>query len=217
MHETRAPSIVTSITRADGSASLSKGTPTDPGANATSYKLAIWFVKPVYALKAIAVALFSYVLVPAWVSLLWVARVLLFRPAVLIYLLFLERPFQAVISLFMWILPLLSFAIATTIFGTLIGGTFGWLSAVAVGFVKAPAGSSDSRGITWSAQPPGAAVVTKSQSQASLGVTGQFKPEEVAAEGTMIADSARSSHRPEMWTRRRRSRNVYATATTTPT
>ncbi|KAJ1669121.1 hypothetical protein GGF44_006536 [Coemansia sp. RSA 1694] len=120
-------------------------------------------------------------------------------------------------SLFLWILPLLSFAIATTIFGTLIGGTFGWISAVAVGLVKAPAESSDSRGITLAAQSPGAVAITKPKTRASIEVTEPRKSETMPAAGAMLSSNARLSQGPEMWTRRRRFKHNYAAAPAAPT
>ncbi|KAI9505613.1 hypothetical protein BX070DRAFT_220392 [Coemansia spiralis] len=96
----------------------------------------IFAVKPFLITKAIVAALFSYAFVPTWHVGLWIMRVLIYRPAAFTYILFLERPFQATISLFLWVLPLLSFIIATTVVGTIIGGTFGWISAVAVNVLR---------------------------------------------------------------------------------
>ncbi|KAJ2312333.1 hypothetical protein IWW54_002147 [Coemansia sp. RSA 2705] len=86
--------------------------------------------EPVYFACSAAMSALFYVVRPAGAAFAWIVRVLLYLPAKFIYLLFLERPFKAAISVFLWILPILSFIIVISVVGIIIGGMFGWLSAM---------------------------------------------------------------------------------------
>ncbi|KAJ2766292.1 hypothetical protein IWQ56_003774 [Coemansia nantahalensis] len=106
----------------------------------------------------------------AWAAFSWLARVTVL-PARFIYLLFLERPFAAAVSLFLWVLPLLSFVIVLTVIGIVLGGTFGWISATLAGLFQELAsgngdddndnGGSDGSGETAASAPGTAASLTR--------------------------------------------------------
>ncbi|KAI9479910.1 hypothetical protein BX667DRAFT_494841 [Coemansia mojavensis] len=78
-----------------------------------------------FSLHSLVSSLFTYLFYLMWN----VPYVVLYLPAKFIYLLFLERPARAILSIFLWILPILAFLIAITVAGIVIGGTFGWISA----------------------------------------------------------------------------------------
>ncbi|KAJ2706618.1 hypothetical protein FB645_001493 [Coemansia sp. IMI 203386] len=154
-------------------------------------------IKPVVLTRAILSSTFTFVLKPAWLVAAWVARVLLFRPAVFIYLLFLERPFQALLAFVLWILPLLAFVTAVTLVAILIGGSFGWISAIAIGVIDT----------STRAEPQ------QQNDEGDKETDEKSGPQKVKLlfEQPYRNDSSRESlsNNPEMWSRRRRTKQDH--------
>lgn len=150
-------------------------------------------------ISGIVLAAISYFLVPVYHTVSWIVRVLIFRPAVFIYFLFLAQPFHAALSVAFWLLPPLSFILATTILGVLIGGAFGWVSALAVGQLKSP--ESDT---TTSQLIEDIDVASQAASTSQLQHKSNILQEELQLLSTIDQQPASFDDSPAFWTRRRR-------------
>ncbi|KAI8319312.1 hypothetical protein GQ54DRAFT_40784 [Martensiomyces pterosporus] len=198
-----------------------------PTAEVHRRKWSSLILTPMRLVKALALASFSYAAYPVWTIACWVVRVLIFRPAVFIYLLCLERPLQALVSVFFWILPTLVFTIVATLLGTLIGGASGWISAVATNMLNAPA--KDSRPFADTiphVQRPSLAVDRESHVRSTFKQAKRAPRPEQLKSGTPKSNGRTFSKQvPEikdtvpklkMWTRRKSAESKASSSTTAP-
>ncbi|ORX71300.1 hypothetical protein DL89DRAFT_266327 [Linderina pennispora] len=180
-------------------------------ANNSSRSWVAFVILPLSICRALATTSFSYFMRPVWGVAFWSVRVLVYRPAVFIYLLCLEKPLKALISIFLWILPTVAFMMATAIVGTLIGGTTGWVSGMLTGALQSVVSGNkhdrktadDKPRIDYSRGPRAAVSVRSASEPSQVQIASGLRPlKPVHSRSRRYADTRSSK---EEWSRRRQS------------